>query len=190
MHRRVPVVLALLAIGTGALSGERPRQEGSPLLLELSVSPATVNISEQVALDVRLRNLKSWTSPEEEGEVTVFGSLGWGYGAGLALNIRNETGEVVHEQNYSDRLVPPSEFKRRESFVTLQPDHYLGTVRQDPARELFPRPGRYVVWVEYASPASADISVKLRGLDDIWWRGRGRLRSNEVEIVVVDGTVR
>jgi hypothetical protein len=174
---RVRSVVSAFILSCELLAAERPRLASNPLPLPLAVAISTssqrITLSSDVTLNVDIRNTSY-------GPVTIFGHLAFGAGGGLILTITDSVGAATTSQHLLDELIPPQTVLKRESYVTLQPNHYLGTTLTESARSLFSKPGRYAVTVSYLGPV---VKRYFTGPNP-FHRQSGILKSNTLRIIV------
>lgn len=133
-----------------------------------------IRLADDVSFDVRLENAA-------QEPIVAFGYLAWGIRGGFLLRIaRSPSGEPVEPRALDDSAIPPSMMQDRFAFVRLYPGQYLGLRRHDRARDLFDKPGVYVVWVEYRSPAPK----RLCPAEDCWSRQDGVVESKRIVVRV------
>jgi hypothetical protein len=133
--------------------------QSSPLDITLRVRPASLKLDDVATVQVVL------TNSHANRRVALRGDPGFAAGSGLSLVVIDPTGV--------QRTVPPTEdatFRDALSgigsgnpgdnrrAVVLQPGYGLALQRREPARSLFPVPGKYQVRVEYRSPLPAEAS--------------------------------
>jgi len=156
------------------------KYESGWLGIELSCSNTKVSIKDSITFDVKLINIG-------KKSLTIFNQLEWGYMAGLRMMIADEADVPVLSEVYDDYLTIPTLIFSPSSYVTLHPNHYLGTTRLDTAKNLFKNPGKYSVTVAYSSPAFESSVVKDTGMEikDLWGRERVTITSSTIWIEVI-----
>lgn len=166
---RVGIVLTLLmlAVPMSASSGT------SPLEVVISTSNGEIGSSGDLQLEVSLKN-------QSKSPVTIFGRLLFGASGGLIVRIMDQDGNPVSPSFLFDEQVYPAILRDTDSYVTLQPNHHLGTTLIHPIKDLVRKPGIYRIVVDYWSPA---LEKYFSGPNPIS-REQGRLTSNEVTIRV------
>lgn len=162
---------AIYSIGGAVSAGEQNQN----LELNARISSENVRLQEQVEICAWLRN------GNQLRPMTLFGELGWGFSGGLLLKVRNEQGEEVNAKLFDDDQIIPGELGNSEAFVTLQPNHFLGTCRFDLAEDLFRAPGSYILSVTYVSPVPQKYA---KGSNFIGMES-GPFESNIVHVKVV-----
>lgn len=131
-------------------------------------------MNETLSLEVRISNRLRTAQ-------TIYGRLGWGELAGLMLNIHDSEGRKIQTDLLDDDLPVPSTFENERYFVTLGRNHSLGVVRTDLVKDLFPKPGTYVLTVQYQSPVPRGIGLAIK---DVISREQGSFQSNQISIAI------
>lgn len=149
-----------------------PRTE-SPISVVLNVPRTCVSRTGELRLEVRLENRSS-------EPVTLFGHLLFGASGGMILNIEDKNANRVRPPFLLDEQVPPTAIRNPASYVILQRNHYLGTLLNEPAKDLFPTAGTFILSVHYLSPVAQRHFVGPNPFS----RERGIVRSNSVTITV------
>jgi len=159
------------------------------LLLAINISPAfgkgvlqvmatadkhKYRMSETLSLEVRISN-KSRIAQ------TIYGRLAWGELAGLMLDIHDSEGKKIRSDRLDDNLPVPSTFENERYFVTLGRNHFLGIVRTDLVKDLFPKPGTYLLAVRYQSPVPRGTRPAIK---DVISREQGLFQSNPIRITI------
>lgn len=149
-------------------------QRLSGLGLSLVAHKRRYKRGDQFKVDVMLKNSR-------EEDVYVFGTLEWGYSASLMFHIRDASGKEIEPLLVPDSP-PYAPLDDRGAFVTLRPDHFLGTSYFAPLKLMnLTRPGKYSIFVEYNSPIStAEVDLK-----PFFGKESGPLKSNVVYFEVV-----
>ena len=126
---------------------------GAAPSLTIRISKDALSIDDHVSIEARLAN-------DTSENVTVYGQILWGQRAGVTLHILNSRGIKVEPQELDDDVVIPSHLSDPSSYVTLAPNHFLGTVRNDTAKNLFGQSGVYTIYAEYRSPVPRKLSER------------------------------
>ena len=106
--------------------------------------------------------------------VYVFRTLDWGVSASLSLHLHDASGKEIKPEFPADAQTDDSP-DDKSAFVKLGPDHFLGANFPASIRFLnFSRPGKYSIYVEYASP----FSNSEVGLKPFFGKENGTLKSN------------
>jgi hypothetical protein len=151
-----------------------PLSASSPSVsLAVSVQSSRIGWSSDLRLNVDLKN-------ESATAVTVFGRLLFGASGGLILRIVDSEGNTVTSPFLLDEQVPPAVLRKTESYVLLQPNHYLGTTLVQPVKDLFTKRGTYVITVQYLSPVSRRY---FTGINPVA-RELGLVTSNRVRVAI------
>jgi len=169
MVRVVGTALALALVA--AVAFEAADDTKPPLTVEVRPDRHEYALSDQIRLDVVLRN-------NGDKPLTVFGQLGWGFGAGLVLSIVDEQGRRVEPESLDHDELPPSATTNEKDLVRLYPNHFLGVGRTDSVKELFVGRGKFRVVVEYLSPLAGAEAA------GVWTSKHPPVRSKTVEVVV------
>ena len=146
----------------------------SSLKIVITSSAQRVKLSQPFVLEAKLVNAG-------DESVSLFGRLLWGDPGGLALHVTDQKGLRVEAEQYDHDTVVPSVLRNPESYVVLQPGHFLGVNRTDSPKNLFRRPGVYSLFVEYRSPVPGRYT-KSR---NVWSREKALIRSAPIRIEVV-----
>ena len=172
--------LSCIALFGGLGSSQTPMMQpsggGAPLDLVISCSKARIRLNDSFILSARLLNVSNES-------VSLFGQLLWGDGGGLTLHVLDQNGQTVYAMEHDDGLVVPTMLTKRDSYVVLFPDHYLGIERKDKQSNLFPKVGCYSLFAEYRSPVPGRYAKTL----NFWGRERGFIRSAPIRIEVEIG---
>ena len=117
--------------------------------------------------------------------VYIYGRIAWGYGGGLVLRLRDQSGKEVAPILRDDTMLPPPSRNDDPSmFVKLIENKFFGTRREIPVPDLTKTPGKYSLQVEYRSPLFCGfVDPKLRRLPALWHEDAGIL-SNVVSFEV------
>lgn len=112
--------------------------------------------------------------------MTLYGDLGWGYGGGFVVEIRDAAKNKVEPRFLDDSHLIPTTLDDKAYFVAVQPRHFLGTCRSDKVKDLFGHPGKYEVIVRYRSPVPNEFAQgeNFIGLEKGW------VESNVVSVEV------
>ena len=146
----------------------------APLKLVLTISRQQLKPDEDLGLSAKLVNVG-------QDPLSIFSDLLWGYAGGLTIHISDSHGHPVQPQQHDDDMVVPSVLGNPEYYASLFPDHFLGVERKDSARNLFPKPGSYSVYVEYRSP----VLGRYAKAPNFWGREKGTIRSTPIHIEVL-----
>jgi hypothetical protein len=148
-------------------------QKGLGLELSLVVDKRRYKLGDELTLQVMLVN------PSNK-PVYVFRTLDWGVSASLSLHLHNASGKEIEPEFPADAQTYDSP-DDKSAFVKLGPDHFLGANFPGSIRFLnFSRPGKYSIYVEYASPFSnSEVDLK-----PFLGKESGPLKSNVVWIEV------
>jgi hypothetical protein len=163
----VSVVAFLLAQGY-AWSGD------IGLELQLGLKNNRYHLSDDIELDIRLRNIGSVP-------VAIFGEILWGYQGGMVLHVETIEGGAVGSDFIEHDRINPAALKDDKSYVLLRPRHYFGTTRKDKIENLFVRPGVYRIWLEYLSPVPEGFAP----VEHLWSRTQGSIHSDVAVLEVV-----
>jgi uncharacterized protein YcfL len=150
------------------------RGAGAAPSLTIRISKDVLSIDDHLSIEARLAN-------DTSENVTVYGQILWGQRAGVTLHILDSRGSKVEAQELDDDIVIPSHLSDPSSYVTLAPNHFFGTVRNDTAKNLFRQSGVYTIYAEYRSPVPASY---LSGRT-FWARENGVVRSPSVQIRIL-----
>jgi len=171
------MVLGSTTDGTNAnkkMPSSVPEYQARGLELSLISQKRRYRHNDQFKLEVLLRNIS-------ERDIYIFGTLDWGYSAGLVFHIRDTSGKEIQPLLAPDSRTHASP-DDTTAFIKLGPDHFLGTNYYAPMKFMnLTKPGRYSIFVEYYPPFSSK-DVKLR---PFWGRENGTLKSNVIWIEVV-----
>lgn len=167
--RSVLLVLFLLTLGTYPAWS----QNTADVALTVAVNPDAPKVNGQVLIQVVILNTR------EQGKINLRGQPGFGAAGGLTLVIEDADGRRRTIAPAADTLNPaqPVAGDRR---VVLTPGQALGLQRREATANLFPAPGRYRLFVTYASPrpnasTTSSVSDAVEGASGT---------SNVVELVV------
>lgn len=117
---------------------------------------------------------------ETKQEVFVYGTLDWGFNASLRLVLRDATGKLVQPRFFADSAAHLQSREDISQFVKLIPYHSLGRYTTWSIPQLFSKPGKYSILVEYHSPLTlADVDVR-----PFYGKENRAVRSNVVSIEV------
>jgi hypothetical protein len=161
--------LALLLPSSRVNGGGEP----NGVSLAITMDRRTAKLGDRILIEAQLRNMT-------ERPVAFWGELLWGYRGGLILHVLREDGSEVPSRPRVDESIIPSELRKLSSYVTVQPAHTFGVVRSDRVSALVDSPGTYRISVEYLSPLPRNYA----NVQNLWTRGRGAIRSPEVELTV------
>ena len=161
---------------TSAKQGELSavEQQGNTLKLSVVATKQRVRRTDKLELLVMLSN------PGKK-DLFVFGTMNWGYTAGLLFQIRDASGKAIHPMAFPDDQTYLSQGDD-SAFVRLAPNHFLGTDFFAPLDILnMNKPGKYAIFVEYRSPIST-VDIELK---PFFSKESGTIKSNVVWIEVV-----
>ncbi|HKS96609.1 MAG TPA: hypothetical protein VJV74_10830 [Terriglobia bacterium] len=123
------------------------------LSVKLAIDGSAYRITDGVTIRASLTNVG-------EEPLTIYKPLMWGYLGGLVLEIMDSSRHKVEPAQYDDDLLIPSTLADSASFIDVLPGHSLKVIRRDKAKNLFGKPGNYVVRVKYRSPVSNKYFAK------------------------------
>jgi hypothetical protein len=145
-----------------------------PLKVVLSMERTRYALSDRLTVQVALVNVS-------DEPISVYRILKWGYGGGFVLHVFDENRHEVNLPMLDDDLIIPSTLGKADSYVILEPDHLLGTLRIDKLVDWGVKPGSYTIEVEYRSPVPRNYRKEAR----FWSRDREVLRSNSLAFQIV-----
>ncbi len=158
-----------------AFSSAIQAQPNSPLKVELHSNSVRVHGRSLLTLNVILRNTDS------HRVVVLRGEPGFAEAGGLELVIVDQQG-ANQPARASLGILSLEEARDGAQHVKLAPGHGLGLHRRDRVSDLFPKPGRYHVLVNYRSPTP---SIGNRSVSSGAVEG-SQATSNTIEIDVLD----
>lgn len=144
------------------------------LKVVLSAVRTTYAMSDHATFQVALVNAS-------DERISVYRILQWGYAAGFVPHVFDEKGNRVNLRAYDDYVPIPSTLSKPDSYVILEPDHLLGTLRTDKFSDWGVKPGSYTIEVEYRSP----VPGKYHNEAQFWSREKGVLRSNSITLHIL-----
>jgi hypothetical protein len=132
------------------------------ITLFLTTDRTKYSLSQSMVLNVGIRN-------DGHNPVYVYGDIAWGYGGGLVLKIKDQSGNDVVPELHDDTMLPPPRLDDPRIFVRLIEDNFFGTRRVLPLKDVIRHPGKYTLRVEYKSPLScAIVDPTLQKLPALW----------------------
>ena len=143
-------LFCVVVIGCASIAAQGA---GKGLSVGVALDQQSYLISDRVSITASLKNI-------EEEPFTIYKLLLWGYRGGLVLEIDDASGHKVEPEQNDDDSVIPSPLADPASFLDLLPDYCWGVVRHDTAKNLFRKPGGYVVRVRYRSPVPKKYFAK------------------------------
>jgi len=151
--------------------------DGVKLVLVTDIK--TVSLQDSLVLDVALRN-------DGQEPIFVYADIGWGYGAGLVIRLRNHEGQEIGPVFRDDRMLPPPPSNDDPAiFTRLDRDNFFGTRRKLALKDLVTTPGKYTLQIEYRSPLPCRfVDPKLQRLPALWHEDAS-IFSNQVAIEVL-----
>lgn len=171
---RAPMVVLGIFLSVAALSTARSAKDEDPMLTATLTSDRTAySLADNIRLDFRLTN--SGKSP-----LSLFGELLWGHAGGLVLRITDMSNNEIPAKALDDDMVVPATLEDRNSFVVLNPRHYLGTTRLEHLSEIVEKPGTYFIQIEYISPVPGEFGQG----PNFWGREKPPVWSNKIEVHV------
>lgn len=120
----------------------------------------------------------------------LFDDVCWNPGNFLNIHVFDVRGKEVsgHSDFLRDCLPPPPARDDTTRFFRLKPRTFYGVIEDFDVRELVPRPGEYIVVVNYLSGISEDWISKYGGERvaalPVWTREYPELSSNRLLVVV------
>lgn len=187
---RKHLVVILIFVGAFAPRGVTQRascpggQEGKALTharasIFLIADRTRYALHQSLVIDAGIRN-------DGPDPLYVYGQIAWGYGGGLVLRLRNQSGKEIAPVLRDDTMLPPPPKDDDPSmFVALEENTFFGTRRELPVTKLVKTPGRYSLQVEYRSPlACGFVDPKLEQLPALWHEDES-IFSNSVSFEVI-----
>lgn len=136
---------------------------GQPISVLIQTDREKYSTGDTVKLDVSLQNT---------GDATVYVDrrMFWGgLAGGLKLEISDEQGKPVPSHVLQDAIMPPPKEGDTTILVRLDSGFFYGTWLDLPAKDSFPKPGRYSIRVVYKSWLRREfVAPQLRDLPALW----------------------
>jgi len=141
------------------------------LRVELRPGSSRVHMKDDINLTVFFRSDK---------DVTIWNALGWGAPTGLFLTVFDSSGHEVHN-NFAPFFHPlPPDVTGKDALISIGGTVFGGFDSQIPAKELFPKPGKYILVCSYNPPLPRNY---FRGRT-IWGEEDGPVGSQGVPVMV------
>jgi hypothetical protein len=156
------------------LSSIRVHASEQEAVATLQISCASCQLGGQVHLQAGIEN-------RSDEPLMVYSWLGWGELGGFVLHVKDDKGNDVSPTAMDDDMIIPSTLEDIHYYSTLFKRHGLSVRRSASVKELFQRPGNYVVWVTYRSPVPAKLALKA---DRFLSREDGSLVSEKLHVIV------
>src|SRR5258708_4616209 len=172
MSKHIGLVLffvATLALrGTAQTTPCRNREEGKVVTHErislfLIAERTRYWLRQSLVIDVGLRK-------DGHDPAYVYGRIAWGYGGGLVLRLKDQSGKEIAPALRDDTMLPPPLRDDDASmFVKLIENKFFGTRRELVVTDLVKTPGKYSLQIEYRSPLPCGfVDPKLQQLPALW----------------------
>jgi hypothetical protein len=153
---------------------ENTNKNKPALKVLVSTDKGKYKVDDQIKLTVFLLN-------DSDQALFLYGHLSWGYSSSFTLHITDLAGREIMPEGLDDSITPPPPKNDKSVFVKLNPEHFLGTMRIQPLKELnIDRPGKYNITVDYHSPIPKSFGQGL----PIWSREMGVVASAPIQIEV------
>jgi hypothetical protein len=144
----------------------------------LTSGQTKVSLSQSMVINVGIRN-------DGKDPLYVYGNIAWGYGGGLVLRLRDQSGKGIKPVFLDDTMLPPPPQNDPSIFIRLKEDKFFGTRRELPIADLVKTPGKYSLQVEYRSPLPCGfVDPKLQRLPALWHEDAS-IFSNSISFEVV-----